>query len=147
MNRLSLTAAACMFVAVPASAEVVHQTSLEHAGATLSVSYEPRTTTRLKQGGIGQKLAATCLWTAETSVERKLLDASGRPLAALSRTLGETKTTEGLRLGYCADLQPAAFQGNADEMRTFLARASEQDRPVLQAELASVAALGRTVSR
>jgi hypothetical protein len=150
MKGLFLIAAASMAIAGPAAAEVAHQTAVAHDGATLSVSYEPRTTTRLRQGGLGPRLAATCLWSSEVSVERKLADANGRPVEALTRTIGTSKTAEGLRRGYCSDLQPhqvGVFHGNAGKMRAFLAAASEQDRQALQAELASLSSVKRTVLR
>jgi hypothetical protein len=84
------------------------------------------------------------------SVERKLADASGRPVEALSRTIGVTKAAEGLRQGYCSDVQPhqiGVFRGNADKLRAFLAQASEQDRQALHTELASLGSVKRTVLR
>src|SRR5205085_1500295 len=83
MKIASLLAVSCAFLAVPAAAGVVHQTSLSHDGGTLSVRYEPVTKTELRQSGLGPRAQAACLWTAEVSVERKLLDASGRPIEAL----------------------------------------------------------------
>lgn len=154
MKRLFPVAAASivasMVLAGPAAAEVVHQTKLDHGGATLSVSYEPRTTTRLRQGGLGPRLPATCLWSSEVSVERKLSDSTGRPVEALTRTVGTTKAAEGLRRGYCSDVQPhqvGVFQGNPEKLRAFLAQASEQDRQALHAELASLGSVKRTVLR
>lgn len=155
MKRLFLVAAASMLFAGPAAAEVAHQaaahqTVVAHDGATLSVSYEPRTTTRLRQGGLGPRLAATCLWNSEVSVERKLTDAAGRPVAALTRTVGTAKTAEGLWRGYCTDAQPhqvGVFRGNAEKMRAFLVQASEQDQHALHAELASLGSVKRTVLR
>lgn len=150
MTRLFLIAAASMVIAAPAGAEVAHQTVLAHEGATLSVSYEPRTTTRLRQGGLGPRLPATCLWTSEVSVERKLADSTGRPIEALTRAVGTPKAAEGLRRGYCTDVQPhqvGVFQGKPEKMRAFLAQASEADRPALRAELASLGPVNRTVPR
>lgn len=150
MKRLFLIAAASLVVAGPAAAEVAHQTAVAHDGATLDVSYEPRTKTRLRQGGLGPRLPATCLWRSEVSVERTLSDAAGRPIAALTRTVGTAKVAEGVRRGYCTDVQPhqiGVFQGDAEKLRTFLAQASEQDRQALHAELASLESVKRTVLR
>lgn len=155
MKRLFLVAAASMLFAGPAAAEVAHQdaahqTVIAHDGTTLSVSYEPRTTTRLRQGGLGPRLPATCMWKSEISIERKLTDAAGRPVAALTRTVGTTKASEGQWRGYCADAQPhhvRAFKGDPAKMRAFLTQASEQDRPALETELASLSSVRRTVLR
>ena len=150
MKSLFLIAAAGMVVATPAAAEVAHQTAIAHDGATLAVSYEPRTKTRLRQAGLGPRLPATCLWRSEVSVERTLTDAAGRPIAALTRTVGPAKTAEGVRRGYCADMKPhqiGVFQGHSEQLRTFLAEASEQDRQALHAELASLGSVKRTVLR
>lgn len=134
----------------PAAAQIAHQAAVAHDGATLSVSYEPRTTTRLRQGGLGPRLPATCLWSSEVSVERKLADSAGRPIEALTRTVGTAMATEGLRRGYCSDVRPhqvGVFQGNPEKMRAFLAQASEADRQALHAELASLGAVKRAVLR
>ena len=150
MKTLSLIVLSSAFLAVPAAAEVVHQASLAHDGGTLSVSYEPRTKTKLRQTGLGPRSAAACIWTAEVSVERKLLDASGRPIEALTRTVGEPKVAEGMQPGYCAHVEPgqvAMFRGNTGKMQALLARAAKSDRPSLHAELASLGSLGRGASR
>jgi hypothetical protein len=150
MKRIFLVAAASMVFAGPAAAEVAHQAVVAHEGATLSVSYEPHTTTRLRQGGLGPRLAATCLWNSQVSVERKLTDSTGRPVVALTRTVATTKASEGLWRGYCSDAKPhqvGVFKGNAEKMSAFLAQASEQDRHALHAELASLSSVKRTVLR
>lgn len=154
MKRLfpvvAISAVASIMIAGPAAAQAALQTVLDHDGATLSVSYEPRTTTRLRQGGLGPRLPETCLWNSEVSVERRLADSAGRPIAALTRTVGTRKVAEGLRRGYCSDVQPhqiGVFQGNPEKMRAFLAQASEQDRQALHADLASLGAVKRTVLR
>jgi hypothetical protein len=150
MKILSMITLSSAFLAVPAAANVVHQTSLTHDGGTLSVSYEPRTKTNLRQTGLGPRSAAACIWTAEVSVERKLLDASGRPIEALTRTVGQPKVAEGLQPGYCAHVTPrqvAMFRGDTGKMQALLARAAESDKPNLHAELVSLGSLGRGASR
>ena len=150
MKLLSLVGLSSAILAVPAAASTVHQTSLTHESGTLSVSYEPRNKTNLRQTGLGPRNQATCMWTAEVSVERKLIDASGRPVEALTRTVGEPKIAEGLAPGYCAHVRPrevSLFRGNTDKMQALLARAAESDRHDLHAELASLGSLGRGASR
>ena len=150
MKLLSLTLLSGAFLAAPATASVVHQTSLTHDGGTLSVSYEPRTKTNLRQTGMGPRNQAACMWTAEVSVERKLSDASGRPIEALTRTVGEPRVAEGLQPGLCAHVTPgqvSMFRGNKDKMQALLVRAAESDRQNLHTELASLGSLGRGASR
>lgn len=150
MKFASLLAVSCAFLAVPAAAGVVHQTSLTHESGTLSVRYEPVTKTELRQSGLGPRAQAACLWTAEVSVERRLLDASGRPIEALTRTVGEPKVAEGLQPGLCAHVTPrqvSMFRGNTEKMQALLAQAAESDKHALHTELASLGSLGRGASR
>jgi hypothetical protein len=150
MKAVSLIVLFSASLSVPAAASVVHQTSLLHDGGTISVSYEPRTKTNLRQTGLGPRSQAACIWTAEISVERKLIDGSGRPIEAMTRIVGEPKVTQGLQPGYCAHIEPrdvAMFRGDTGKMQAFLTRAAENDRPHLHAELASLGSLGRGASR
>lgn len=149
MKVLFLSAAASILVAGPVAAEAPHQTSLTHEGATFSIHYEPRAKTSLRQSGFGPRLPATCLWKAEVSVERTLLDATGRPVAALSRTVGEAKQDHGVQPGYCADIQADQLGviRDAGKMREFVAAAAERDSRTVQAELASLGKLGHSASR
>jgi len=150
MKTVSLFILSSALFAVPATASVVHRTSLAHEGGTVSVSYEPRTKTNLRQTGLGPKSQAACLWTSQVSVERKLVDASGRPVEALTRTVGEPKFAEGLQPGYCAHVTPSqvsVFRGNSEKMQALLVRAAEADRHNLHTELASLGSLGRGASR
>lgn len=150
MKILSLIAFSGALLAAPAAASVAHSTSLSHEGSTISVSYEPRMKTNLRQTGLGPRNSAACQWTTEVSVERKLTDASGRTIDALTRIVGEPKVTAGTRPGYCAHVKPnqvAAFGGNSDQMQAFLAQAAASDKANLNVELASVGSLGRQVSR
>lgn len=150
MKIQSLVVLSSAFLAAPAIAGVSHDASLAHEGTTISVKYEPRIKTGLRQSGLGPRNSATCLWTTEISVERKLADASGRPIEALTRTVGEPKVIEGMQPGYCAHVKrngAAVFGGNSSQMQAFLAQAAVNDKDSLNTELASVGSLGRQVSR
>ncbi|WEK47834.1 MAG: hypothetical protein P0Y56_05945 [Candidatus Andeanibacterium colombiense] len=147
MKFLYLIAAATAFAAAPAAAEVVHQSSVPHNGSALSANYEASTTTKLRQIGGGPRMATNCLWQSEVSVERKLSDASGQPVAALSRTVGTAKLAEGVHPAACAtigDSSGARFTGGADNVRSAALAAAESDRTALHAELASLGSLGRS---
>ena len=111
---------------------------------TLSVTYEPRTRMKLRQSGLGPRGGAACLWTAEVSVERKLADGTGRPVEALTRTVGEPMVAKGLEPGHCAHLErdrTAILDRHSDRVRTLLAEAAASDEARLQSEMASFAAL------
>jgi hypothetical protein len=150
MKVLSLFVLSGALLAAPASAGAVHQTSLTHEGATLSVTYEPRTKMTLRQSGLGPRGAAACLWTAEVSVERRFADASGRTIEALSRTLGEPIVARGSQPGHCAYVehnQAAVLDPNSDRMLALVAEAAASDQARLQSEMASFAALQGQASR
>lgn len=137
-------------LAAPASAEVVHQTSIDHAGRTMSVTYEPRFRSNHKQTGIGPRTSAGCLWTSRVSVERIVADGSGQPIAALTRVVGEEKVAKGMHVGHCRNIEPrrmAAFGGDRDQLHGFVASAADRDRQALRTELASLDALHATNAR
>lgn len=149
MKFLSLIAIAGAFLAAPASAEIVHQASLRHAGGTVSASYEAFTSMQLRQLGGGPRMAQSCLWRSEVSVERKLADQAGRPVPALSRTVGQTRLAEGVHPGSCAsigDRTSARFTGGAERVRSAAMAAAQSDGPALHAELASLGSLGRATA-
>lgn len=133
-----------------AAADIVHQTSVEHGASTVSVTYEPRTRVKTRQGGLGPRGFTVCLWESTVSIERKTADASGRPIPALTRTVEETRTTTGTQPGYCNHMsarRTAPFGGNSEKLRAFLAGIAANDAPRLRAELASVGALGHSLAR
>lgn len=134
-------ALASALLAAPAAAEVVHRTSVVHEGRTVSVSYEPRFRTSHKQTGIGPRASAGCLWTTSVSVERSVTDASGRPIAALTRVVGEEKAGSGMHVGHCRHIEPrrmAGFAGDAEKLRSYVAAAADRDVAGLRTELASL---------
>jgi hypothetical protein len=150
MKVLSLFVFSGALLAAPAGARVARETSLTYDGATLSVTYEPRTRMTLRQSGVGPRGPAACLWTAEVTVERKFADASGRPVEALTRTVGEPMVARGSQPGHCVHFErnrTAILDSNSDRMRALLAEAAASDDARLQSEIASFAALGREVSR
>lgn len=150
MKVLSLLVISGALLAAPAAARIAHETSLTYEGATLSVTYEPRTRMTLRQSGLGPRGTAACLWTAEVSVERKFADASGRPVEALTRTVGEPMVTRGSQPGHCTYFQrnqAAILDSNSKKIRAFLAEAAANDEARLQAEMTSFATLGRQASR
>jgi hypothetical protein len=150
MKILPFIAIAAAFVAAPVLADTVHRTSLEHQGQTVSVSYEPRAKTSLRQSGLGPRSVARCLWKTELSVERKIAQADGRPIVALTRTLGATHTASGVIDGYCNHARPheiAAFRGDRQKLQAFVSEAAAHDTRTLHAELASLGSLGRGLAR
>ena len=136
--------------ATPVLAKAAHHTSVMHAGRTMSVTYEPRFKTSHKQTGIGPRASAGCLWTSRVSVERIVTDASGQPIAALTRMIGEEKVAKGMHVGHCRHIEPrrmAAFGGDGEKLQGFVATVADRDRQSLRTELASLDALHATNAR
>mgnify|MGYP003582563691 CR=1 FL=1 len=143
MTSFKLPALALVCLAVPAHAQVDHKASFVHEGRTVTVSYQPKAETTLRQTGVGPREATRCFWKTRVSVERIALDAAGQPIAALTRAVGSNVEDKGMRIGVCAAVSPrdtAAFGGNDEKMRRHLAAAAEADRQQLRMELASIGA-------
>lgn len=139
-----LVAAAAVTFAVPVQADVVHQTSVVHEGREIAVTYEPQVETKVRQVGIGPRSALNCTWKSEVSVRRTALDASMRPIAALTRVVDGAAPRSGSQLGLCATVssrQTAAFGGDEAKLRSFLADVAASDLATLRTEFASLNAL------
>jgi len=133
-------AAGIAFLAAPASATVAHQTSLVHEGQSLTVSYEPKSKTNTKQTGLGSRTPQRCLWRTTAWVERKVTDASGKEIAALTRDIGESRIGDGNEVGFCNTLSASrsvAFGGDKAKLKAFVLAAAGDDAQSLRAELAS----------
>lgn len=127
--------------AAPASAEVVHQSSLNHEGRELSVSYEPRIVNSHKQTGIGPRSSPSCLWTTSIAIERIVNDTAGQPIAALTRVVAEEQGGSGNHVGHCSNIDPkrmSAFGGDREKLRSLVAAHAERDAQSLRTELASL---------
>lgn len=132
------------FIAMPAQAQVAHQTSVTHEGRSFAVSYEPQVETKFRQTGIGPRSAPSCRWSTEVSVRRTAMDASGRPIAALSRVMDGTDSRAGSQLGLCSTVskrQIAAFGGDEQKLRGWLAGVAARDAGTLREEFASLDAV------
>lgn len=144
MKALSILAIAAVAASVPAKAQVTHRTSVVHEGSTVAVAYEPQVETRLRQTGIGPRSALSCNWKSQVSVRRIALDGQERPIAALTRVVGETKSRQGSQLGLCSTVSPrqlAAFGGDETKLRSHLAEVAAGDQATLRTEFASLGAL------
>lgn len=142
--------AALAATAVPASAQVVHQTSVEHKGQAMAVTYEPRIDYELRQIGQGRPGLGSCLWTAKVQVQRTALGADGQPVAALSRTIAGTKTQTGMAAGHCGTLteqDKVSLLGNEAALRSHVQAVAANDASGLRAELTSLAVLGSATVR
>lgn len=139
---LALTAAS---ITAPAAADTVHTTSVVHHGGAVSVSYTPRFETSHRQTGIGPRASAGCLWTTRVAIERQVTDASGRPIAALTRVVGEDKAS-GNHVGHCRDIAPSRMKAFDDgALRGLVSAAAERDAHGLRTELASLEGLRRAL--
>lgn len=131
--------------AVPAAAEVAHQTSVVHNGRTVALSYEPEVKTQYRQSGIGPRATPICLWTSKIAVQRNVIGADGQPIAALSRKLETRKGRSGSQVGHCAILtsrNQVRSGASAETLRATVAEVASNDAATLRAELASLATLG-----
>lgn len=136
--------AALGLLATPASAEVIHQTSVVHEGRTINLSYEPKVHTKLRQTGLGPRTQPICFWKNRVSIHRTAATLEGEPIAALSRVVEETELGSGHRYGYCNNLsasRPAEFRSSPDTLKQHLSQAASSDAVALQRELRDLALL------
>lgn len=141
-NLAVLLALATASITTPVAAETVHQISVAHHNGAVSVSYAPRFATSHRQTGIGPRATPSCLWITSVAIERTVVDASGRPIAALNRVVGEDKAS-GNHPGHCRDIEPRRMTGFSDknELQGLVAAAAERDADGLRTELASLEGL------
>jgi hypothetical protein len=136
--------AALGLLAAPASAEVLHQTSIIHEGRTIKLSYEPKVETKLRQTGTGPRTQPICFWKNRVSIHRSATTLEGEPIAALARVVEEAPLRSGSRYGYCTNLsarRPAEFRSSPDTLRQHLTQAASSDAIALQRELRDLALL------
>ena len=125
--------AACMaffLFAIPAQAQPFHETSVTHDGQRITLSYEPKIKTDLRQGGIGPRSAPTCFWKSQVSVQRIARDANGAPIEALTGAVSEPRSRSGMRMGMCnmAKIsEQMAFGGDEAALRRFVVDAASND--------------------
>jgi hypothetical protein len=144
--QLAVLAATLAATSIPATAQVAHRTSMNHNGQTVTVSYEPRFETKLRQIGIGPRSAAACRWSSKVTVERKVTTADGQPIAALAGSVpdesaGAKMARSGQRAGRCSWISEelkARLAGSDEAVRSHVARVAMADAPRLRTELASL---------
>lgn len=149
MKSLVIAAGSALLLAAPASAQPVHQSSLVHNGQTVALQYEPLVETEFRQRGVGPRSTATCAWKSRVSVKRTALDASGAPIAVLTRVMPPEQTHSGTRHGRCASMPErdgASFPGSEQALQAHVAQIAAHDAPGLRAELASLRSLGASDS-
>jgi hypothetical protein len=136
MKKFAFLAAAILGAGT-ANAEPVH-TSMIHEGNTVTVSYHPQSKTTFTQSGRGFRANTVCLWETTAWAERRVTDASGRTIPALTRKIGERKAGSSNEAGYCNMVQPdrtAAFGGDKVKLKAFVAALADGDAGRLRAEL------------
>jgi hypothetical protein len=132
---------AALGIAVPASA---HETSVVHNGQAVNLKYEPQIQTRYHQVGIGPRSTAACQWQTRIAVQRTAVDAQGRTIAALSRSVDTERKRSGSRVGHCVDFRTRGVTPGADAatVSAHVAAVAQRDVATLRTELASLATLG-----
>lgn len=129
--------------AAPAEAPApMLETTIDHAGRTLTVRYSASPLIATRQIGHlapNRANAAQCRWTASLRIRREVLS-DGAPVAALTRHIEAGEAVEGSRPGACVTLR-SAIRREASARLTGSERvsaAAENDRTALAAELEGV---------
>jgi hypothetical protein len=143
MKSIALTACIlCLAVALPAQAETAHRSSVTHEGRTVALSYEPKLETTFRQVDIGPRAFPRCIWTTKVAVQRTAFGADNRPIAALTRLVGEeAKPRRGSDLGHCSALSRQdgrSFGVSTAELQAMGADAARDDAAALHTEIASL---------
>ncbi|MPT47302.1 MAG: hypothetical protein E2598_02640 [Sphingobium sp.] len=145
MMHIMMGALVMAGASVPTQAEVAHQTSLNHEGQMITVSYTPKVETSYRQTGFGPREPIRCFWQTSVSVERAAVTNDGQPVAALSRVVDLPVKEKGVKTGmrgvHCSALPAsdvAAFGGDTGQLQRYLAEAAVQDKAGLHRELASL---------
>lgn len=144
MKTIAIIAGLVAFAA-PASAEVVHQTSVTHNGRAVAIRYEPDVKTQYRQSGIGPRATPICLWSSKIAVQRNATGADGQPIAALTRKVETRRGASGSQVGHCSILTARGqirSAASAETLRAAIAEVASNDAATLRAELASLATLG-----
>lgn len=118
------------------------ETTIDHAGRTLTVRYSVAPLVATRQIGHlapNRANAAQCQWTASLRVQREVLS-GGEPVAALTRQIDAGTAIEGSRPGACVGLRSAIARDAAAKLsgNERVTAAAEADRAKLAAELDGV---------
>jgi hypothetical protein len=141
LMKTAVAVAAVILLSAPASAQVLHQEQVDYNGREVTLHYALALDTSFQRVGAGPRTGDSCRWKSRVLVQRTAVDAQGKPIAVLSRTIDTGRLQEGSRVGHCAGSPHAGNAGSASEaarFRTVVAEVAGSDRVVLQSELASV---------
>ena len=139
--KILTTLSVAALVAMPVAANAAHKSTFEHNGQSMTVHYEPKLTTKLRQGGLGPRLMPYCMWEARVSVERTAATADGREISALGRVIPAEAVHKGQANGYCHDMsdsQKAGFVGGADALHAMAGSVAANDAVELRRDLSSL---------
>ncbi|HEX7872699.1 MAG TPA: hypothetical protein VF475_07310 [Sphingobium sp.] len=142
MIYLGVALAVVMSAAAPALA---HEATLDHAGTSYRLRYEPKVEVRTKTVGhsFGTRPSTErCRWTMQVQVERHIQ--ASDTAQPLSRLLPDTHSIGGEALGNCRQnaraIASAQEAGQAD-IRSHVAAVASADRSVVLAEIDAARAL------
>jgi hypothetical protein len=137
--------AALATILVAAAPTLSHQVTVDHAGTSYQLRYEPQLTTSAKTIGAhagARPSTQRCRWTVAVQVERQI----GQPgkAHALSHILPTTRQFSGDLPGSCvgrATAIDAAQASKADAIRAHVAAVAGADRQTVLAEIDSARSL------
>ena len=131
--------------AAPASAEVIHETTVTHNEQNIALRYEKKAETTFRQTGVGPRATPMCFWKTTFSVQRIAVGANGQNIPALSGAMEDTTTKRGAMTGLCKAIQVShagSFKQTGDDIRSALSDAASSDALALRDSLASLALVG-----
>lgn len=139
--KILMTLSVAALMAMPVAASAAHKTTIDHNGQAMTVHYEPKLTTKLRQGGLGPRLMPYCMWEARVSVERTATTADGREISALGRVIPAEAVQKGQANGYChnmSDSHKAGFVGGADALHAMAGAVAANDAADLRRDVSSL---------
>lgn len=143
--KLKYVLAGLGLVAAPASAEILHETSVVHKDQNISLRYEKRAETSFRQTGAGPRAMPMCFWKTALTVQRTALGADGQAIPALSGRIEEVQIRRGAIGGMCNAVKASQTRGfgeNDPALRTVLSQAASSDALALRDSLAKLALAG-----
>lgn len=132
-------------IAAPASAEILHETSVVHNDQNISLRYEKKAETVFRQTGAGPRAMPMCFWKTKLTVQRTATGANGQTIPALSGMIQDAQTKSGAIAGMCNAVKASQTRGfgeNDPALRTALSDAASSDALSLRDSLAKLALAG-----
>lgn len=134
-----------LLAAVPASAEVIHETNVTHNKQTIALRYEKKAETSFRQTGAGPRATPMCFWKTIFSVRRTAIGPNGEAIPALSGAIEARHTKRSAMTGHCKAIRVShadSFDKSDAAVRAALTEAASSDALALRDSLAGLALAG-----